>query len=62
MRNILQRKKKDIKVIGVDTYGSILKEFTKQENSLGNAYTYITEGIGEDILPENYDMSVIRSF
>jgi cystathionine beta-synthase len=27
--------------------------------NLGNAYTYITEGIGEDILPENYDMSVL---
>jgi cystathionine beta-synthase len=33
-----------------------------REINLGNAYTYITEGIGEDILPENYDMSVIDHF
>ena len=59
-----KKKEKDIKVIGVDTYGSILKEIheTNRRNSLENAYTYITEGIGEDILPENYDMSVIDHF
>lgn len=53
----------DIKVIGVDTYGSILKEIHETgEIHMENAYTYITEGIGEDILPENYDMSVIDHF
>ncbi|MCS3870890.1 cysteine synthase [Chryseobacterium ginsenosidimutans] len=42
---------------------SILKEIHETgEIHLGNAYTYITEGIGEDILPENYDMSVIDHF
>jgi cystathionine beta-synthase len=58
-----KEKNSDIKVIGVDTYGSILKEIHETgEINLGNAYTYITEGIGEDILPENYDMSVIDHF
>lgn len=53
----------DIQIIGVDTYGSILKEIHETgEVKLENAYTYITEGIGEDILPENYDMSVIDHF
>lgn len=52
-----------IKVIGVDTYGSILKEFHETgELHYDHAYTYITEGIGEDIIPENYDMSVIDHF
>lgn len=41
----------------------ILKEIHETgEIHMENAYTYITEGIGEDILPENYDMSVIDHF
>ncbi len=58
-----KEKNKDIKIIGVDTYGSILKEY-HETGVLNpkNAYTYITEGIGEDIIPENYDMSVIDHF
>ena len=53
----------NIKTIAIDTYGSILKEY--HETGIlnpENAYTYITEGIGEDIIPENYDMSVIDHF
>lgn len=58
-----KEKKPNIKVIGVDTYGSILKEIHETgEIHLDHAYTYVTEGIGEDILPENYDMSVIDHF
>ena len=58
-----KEKNKGIKVIGVDTYGSILKEVHETgELNPENAYTYITEGIGEDILPENYDMDVIDHF
>ncbi|WP_312821991.1 pyridoxal-phosphate dependent enzyme [Epilithonimonas sp.] len=58
-----KEKNPEIKVIGVDTYGSILKEIHETgEIHLDHAYTYITEGIGEDILPENYDMSVIDHF
>lgn len=58
-----KEKNPEIQVIGVDTYGSILKEVHETgEVNLENAYTYITEGIGEDILPENYDMDVIDHF
>ncbi|MFC0345456.1 PLP-dependent cysteine synthase family protein [Epilithonimonas hispanica] len=58
-----KEKNPNIKVIGIDTYGSILKEIHETgEIHLDHAYTYITEGIGEDILPENYDMSVIDHF
>lgn len=58
-----KEKNPDIKIIGVDTYGSILKEIHDTgEIHFDHAYPYITEGIGEDILPENYDMSVIDHF
>ena len=50
----LKEKNENIKTIAIDTYGSILKEFHETgELHPENAYTYITEGIGEDIIPEN---------
>ena len=53
----------DIQVIGIDTYGSILKHFHETgEIDKSLIHTYITEGIGEDIIPENYDMTVIDHF
>ena len=58
-----KERNKEIKIIGVDTYGSILKEYHETgEFHQDNAYSYITEGIGEDIIPENYDMTVIDHF
>lgn len=50
----------NIKIYGIDTYGSVLKKYHEtgifDENEI---YPYITEGIGEDILPKNVDFSVI---
>jgi cystathionine beta-synthase len=58
-----KEKNATIQVIGVDTYGSILKEYHDTGIlDLSKAYTYITEGIGEDIIPENFDMTVIDHF
>ena len=58
-----KEKNQDIKIIGVDTYGSILKEYHETgEFNPDHAHSYITEGIGEDIIPENYDMTVIDHF
>lgn len=58
-----KEKNSAIQIIGVDTYGSILKEYHETgEYHPENAYAYITEGIGEDIVPENYDMTVIDHF
>ncbi|MBT8317003.1 MAG: pyridoxal-phosphate dependent enzyme [Lutibacter sp.] len=52
-----------IKVWGIDTYGSVFKKYHEtgvfDENEI---YSYITEGIGEDILPKNVDFSVIDGF
>jgi cystathionine beta-synthase len=48
---------------GIDTYGSVFKKYHEtgifDENEI---YPYITEGIGEDILPKNVDFSVIDKF
>ncbi len=52
-----------IKNLGIDTYGSVFKKYHEtgifDENEI---YPYITEGIGEDILPKNVDFSVIDHF
>lgn len=59
----LKEQNPNIKIIGVDTYGSIFKKlketgiFDKNE-----VYPYMTEGIGEDILPKNVDMNIIDLF
>ncbi|MFN5711580.1 MAG: pyridoxal-phosphate dependent enzyme, partial [Bacteroidota bacterium] len=59
----LKEKNPNIKVWGIDTYGSVFKKyketgiFDKEE-----IYPYITEGIGEDFLPANVDFSVIDLF
>jgi cystathionine beta-synthase len=59
----LKEKNPNIKVWGIDTYGSVFKKyketgiFDKEE-----IYPYITEGIGEDFLPANVDFNVIDLF
>ena len=59
----LKEKNPNIQLIGIDTYGSVftkLKEtgiFDKNE-----IYPYITEGIGEDFVPENVNMELIDHF
>ena len=59
----LKEKNPKIKIWGVDTYGSVFKKYHEtgvfDENEI---YPYITEGIGEDILPENVDFSLIDGF
>lgn len=59
----LKEKNPDIKVWGIDTYGSVFKKYHEtgifDEKEI---YPYITEGIGEDILPKNVDFSLIDHF
>jgi cystathionine beta-synthase len=59
----LKEKNHDIKIWGIDTYGSVFKKYHEtgvfDENEI---YPYITEGIGEDILPLNVDFSLIDGF
>lgn len=52
-----------IKVWGIDTYGSVFKKYKETgEFDKDEIYPYITEGIGEDFLPENVDFGVIDHF
>jgi cystathionine beta-synthase len=59
----LKEQNPNVKVWGVDTYGSVFKKYHEtgifDENEV---YSYVTEGIGEDILPKNVDFSVIDHF
>ena len=59
----LKEKNPSIKIWGIDTYGSVFKKYHEtgifDENEI---YPYITEGIGEDILPKNVDFQLIDGF
>ncbi|WP_177762413.1 pyridoxal-phosphate dependent enzyme [Flavobacterium sp. I3-2] len=59
----LKEKNPNIKIWGVDTYGSVFKKYKEtgifDENEV---YSYVTEGIGEDILPKNVNFDVIDAF
>ncbi len=59
----LKEQNPDIKIWGIDTYGSIFKKY-KETGILdkNEIYPYITEGIGEDFLPQNVDFSLIDAF
>jgi cystathionine beta-synthase len=59
----LKEQNPNIKIWGIDTYGSVFKKY--KETGIFDAneiYPYITEGIGEDILPKNVDFSLIDAF
>lgn len=59
----LKEKNPNIKIWGVDTYGSVFKKYHETgEFDEKEIYPYITEGIGEDILPKNVDFSIIDHF
>jgi len=59
----LKEQNPNIKIWGIDTYGSIFKKYHEtgvfDENEI---YSYVTEGIGEDILPKNVDFDIIDGF
>ena len=56
----LKEKNPDIQVWAIDVYGSLLtKYFRTGEIDMNEVHPYISEGFGEDFVPQNYDMSVI---
>ncbi|HLT07317.1 MAG TPA: cystathionine beta-synthase [Cyclobacteriaceae bacterium] len=59
----LKEQNPNLIAVGIDTYGSVFKKYKEtgifDENEI---YPYLTEGIGEDILPKNVDFSVIDHF
>lgn len=59
----LKEKNPNVKIWGIDTYGSVFKKYKEtgifDKNEI---YPYITEGIGEDFLPQNVDFNIIDRF
>jgi cystathionine beta-synthase len=59
----LKEQNPNIRVWGIDTYGSVFKKYKEtgifDKNEI---YPYVTEGIGEDFLPKNVDFDVIDAF
>ncbi len=59
----LKEKNPDIKIWGIDTYGSVFKKYKETgEFDKNEIYPYITEGIGEDFLPKNVAFDLIDHF
>ena len=59
----LKEQNPNVVSVGIDTYGSVFKKY-KETGVFDDdeIYPYLTEGIGEDILPKNVDFSLIDLF
>ena len=59
----LKEQNPNVKIWGIDTYGSVFKKYHEtgvfDEKEI---YPYVTEGIGEDILPKNVNFDIIDGF
>jgi cystathionine beta-synthase len=59
----LKEKNPDIKIWAIDVFGSLLTKYYQTGiKDMGEVHPYISEGFGEDFVPENFDMSVIDHF
>ncbi|MFN5913630.1 MAG: pyridoxal-phosphate dependent enzyme [Chitinophagaceae bacterium] len=59
----LKEKNPNIQVWAIDVYGSLLTKYFKTGTiDMNEVHPYISEGFGEDFVPENYNMSVIDHF
>ncbi len=59
----MKEKNPDVKMWAIDSYGSLLKKwFETGELDMNEVYPYISEGFGEDFLPQNYIHDVIDHF
>ena len=54
----LKEQSKKVQIVGVDPIGSILHDYFKT-GKMTQAFPYKVEGIGEDIIPLNYDFKVM---
>lgn len=55
----LKEKKSSVQIVAVDPVGSIVYDYFKTGKMQTLPKTYKIEGIGEDFIPKNYDLSVI---
>jgi len=59
----LKEQNEHIQLWGIDAYGSVLKKYHQTgEFDEGEIHSYITEGIGEDIIPGNINFDIIDHF
>jgi cystathionine beta-synthase len=59
----LKEKNPEIQIWAIDVFGSLLtKYFNTGEIDMNEVHPYVSEGFGEDFVPENYDMKVIDLF
>lgn len=59
----LKEKNPGIQIWAIDVYGSLLTKYYRTgEVDMNEVHPYVSEGFGEDFVPENYDMSVIDHF
>ncbi len=59
----LKEKNPNIKIWAIDVYGSLLTHYYKTgEVDMSKVHPYISEGFGEDFVPQNYNMNVIDHF
>jgi cystathionine beta-synthase len=59
----LKEKNPSIQVWAIDVFGSLLtKYFNTGETDMNEVHPYVSEGFGEDFVPDNYDMKVIDHF
>mgnify|MGYP006280477577 CR=1 FL=1 len=59
----LKEQNPDVQIVGVDPYGSVFHKYYHEgvfdEDEI---YPYFTEGVGEDILPENMNFDLVDDF
>jgi cystathionine beta-synthase len=59
----LKEKNPDIQIWAIDVFGSLLtKYYNTGDIDMNEVHPYVSEGFGEDFVPENYDMTVIDHF
>jgi len=58
----LKTKMPNLKSVGVDCEGSILMHYHKTGGEIGEAKSYVVEGIGEDFIPDNVIFDQIDDF
>ena len=59
----LKEKNPTIQIWAIDVFGSLLtKYFNTGKIDMNEVHPYVSEGFGEDFVPDNYDMKVIDHF
>jgi cystathionine beta-synthase len=59
----LKEKNPNIKIWAIDVFGSLLtKYYNTGQVDMNEVHPYVSEGFGEDFVPENYDMKMIDHF